>query len=244
VGLPGSAPAKLARGAAADRQEEAKQELAEVVQAEVAEGMLAATFTAPRRESVDGAGQARRIALRRFTLAAEVGRTAAPRIDPAAFLTAAAVNETGVPLLGGQASVYLGEEYVGKAPLAFTPPGGKLTLAFGADPRVEVERRVLERRHETAGLVSKDDVWQYRTRIAVKNRWGAPVNLKLLDLVPVSGEKEIAVEVLEGTSPAREDPERPGVRIHELELAAKQEQVVEIRYRVRFPRGTPVTGLE
>ncbi len=239
-----AAPAKLARGMAADRFEEAKTVAAEEAQASVAEGMLAATFSAPRRETVDGAGQARRIPLRRFTLAAEVGRTAAPRLDPAAFLTATAVNETGVPLLAGQVSVYLGEEFVGRAPLSFTPPGGKLTLAFGADPRVEVERRVLERRHETAGLVAKDDVWQYRTRIAVKNRWAVPVALRLLDLVPVSREKEIEVEVLEGTSPAREDPERPGVRVHELRLEPKQEQVVEIRYRVRFPRGTPVAGLE
>ncbi|MBI5066993.1 MAG: mucoidy inhibitor MuiA family protein [Deltaproteobacteria bacterium] len=241
------APAKLAfaREKAAGAMEEQKVEaVAELVQADVAEGMLAATFTAPRRETVDGAGQARRIALRRFSLPAEVGRTAAPRLDPAAFLTAAALNETGVPLLAGEASVYLGDEFVGRAPLAFTPPGGKLTLAFGADPRVEVERRVLERRHETAGLVSKDDVWVYRTRIAVKNRWGTPVALKLLDLVPVSREKEIEVTVLEGTSPAREDPERPGVRVHELALAPRQEQVVEIRYRVRFPRGTQVAGLE
>jgi len=239
-----AAPARFAKGNVADRLEEGKAVAAEVVQAEVTEGMLAATFTAPRRETVDGAGQARRIALRRFTLAAEVGRTAAPRLDPAAFLTAAATNETGVPLLAGQASVYLGDEFVGRAPLAFTPPGGKLTLAFGADPRVEVERRVLERRHETAGLVSKDDVWQYRTRIAVKNRWAVPVALRLLDLVPVSREKEIEVTVLEGSSPAQEDPERPGVRIHELKLEPRQEQVVEIRYRVRFPRGTPVAGLE
>jgi uncharacterized protein (TIGR02231 family) len=233
-------PAPVLQASAADALEE---KLAEP-QAAVQEGLLAATFVAPRRESVDGAGQARRIALSRFSLPAEIARTAAPRVDPAAFLTARIANQTGVPLLAGTAGVHVGDEYVGRAPLSFTPPGGELQLAFGADPRVEVERRVLERRHETAGIVSKDEVWRYRTRIAVKNRWGGPVAVRLLDLVPVSREKEVEVRILEGTTEAAEDPERPGVRVHELALAAREERVVEIRYQVRFPRGFPVAGLE
>ncbi|HSN92152.1 MAG TPA: mucoidy inhibitor MuiA family protein [Anaeromyxobacteraceae bacterium] len=213
--------------------------------ASVEQGLLAATFTAPRRESVDGAGRARKVSLARFPLKAEIARSAAPRIDPAAFLTAKAVNDTGFPLLGGTAGVYVGDEFVGRAPLAFTPVGGELELAFGADDRIEIDRKVLERRHETAGVVSKDDVWRYRVRIAVKSRYPGPVALALQDLVPVSREEKIQVKVLEGSTPAtREDPERPGVRIWDLSLEPRKEAVVELRYEVRFPRGFPVGGLE
>ena len=242
---PGRARAAEARAdALAEAGTMAAPEPLEVAQASVQEGLLAATFTAPRRESVDGAGQARRIALQRFTLPAEVTRTAAPRLDPAAFLTARVVNGTGVPLLAGLAAVSVGDDFVGRAQLAATPPGGELRLAFGVDPRLEVERKVLERRHETAGIVSRDEVWVYRTRITVKNRWNAPVALRLLDLVPVSRDEAIEVKVLDGTTPAAEDAERPGVRVHDLTLAPRAEQAVEIRYRVRFPRGFPVAGLE
>jgi hypothetical protein len=110
---------------------------------------------------------------------------------------------------------------------------------------VEIDRKVLERRHETAGLVSRDEVFRYRTRIAVKNRYAAPVAVRLLDLVPVSRDEKIRVEVLDGsTVPTREDPERPGVRVHELALGAREERVIELRYAVRYPRGFPVAGLE
>lgn len=229
--------------AEADAREESYE--VEVAQASVQEGLLSATFAAPRRESVDGSGQARKIALARFPLKAEIVRTAAPRLDASAFLVAKAVNETGFPLLAGLAGVYVGDEFAGRAPVPATPPGGEIELAFGADDRVEIERKVLERRHETAGIVSKDDVYRYRVRIAVKNRYATPVAVKLLDLVPVSRDEKIKVEVLEGTSAAtREDPERPGVRVYELALAAREERVIELRYRVRFPRGFPVAGLE
>jgi uncharacterized protein (TIGR02231 family) len=217
----------------------------ETVQASVTQGLLAATFTAPRRETVDGSGQARKIGLARFPLGAELVRTSAPRLEAAAYLTAKATNDTGFPLLAGDAGVYVGDQFAGRAPLAFTPAGGELELAFGADERLEIERKVIERRRESAGVISKDEVIRYRTRITVKNRYAAPLAVKLLDLVPVSRDEKIQVKVLEGsTVPTREDPDRPGVRVHELRLDAREEKVIELRYEVRHPRGYPVVGLD
>lgn len=251
-----SAPAKLGRSKAAqapaaapapeayDRAEEVMV-ASETVQATVEEGLLSATFKAPRRESVDGAGQARKVSLASFPLKAELVRIAAPRNEEAAFLVAKAVNETGFPLLPGMAGVYVGDEFVGRAALPATPPGGEVELAFGADDRVEVARKVLERRKETAGVISKDEVMRYRVRVSVKNRYATPVAVRLLDLVPVSRDENIKVEVLDGTTKAtREDPERPGVRVWELTLPAKGEQIVELRYQVKWPKGFPIAGLE
>ncbi|HSM92265.1 MAG TPA: mucoidy inhibitor MuiA family protein [Anaeromyxobacteraceae bacterium] len=247
-GMAAPAPA-MARAAPSRAMEEESPEPQayelEVPEASAEQGLLAATFTTPRRETVDGSGRARSVALSRFPLKAKIARVTAPRVESAVFLTAKAVNETGLPLLGGQAGVYVGDEFVGRAPLPATPPGGELELAFGADGRVEVERRVLERRHETAGVVSKDEVFRYRTRVTLKNRYATAIDVRLLDLVPVSRDEKIQVKLLDGTTPAtREDPERPGVRTWELKLAPREERAVELRYEVRYPRGFPIQGLE
>jgi uncharacterized protein (TIGR02231 family) len=237
-----AAPAAAPAEGLEQREATADMELAE---ATVERGLLSATFTAARRETVDGSGQSRKVSLARFPLRAEIVRTAAPRLEAAAFLTAKAVNETGFPILAGRAAVYVGDELAGRAAIPATPPGGELELAFGADDRVEIERKVLERRRESAGLVSKQDVYRYRVLIAVKNRWATPVAVRLLDLVPVSRDEKIEVELLPGTTAAtREDPERPGVRAWELALGPREEKAVELRYEIRFPRGFPVAGLE
>jgi uncharacterized protein (TIGR02231 family) len=240
---------RKAKAAPAIEPEEAEEaapvEDLAVPTATVSEGLLATSFTAPRRETIDGAGQARKVALARFPLKAEVVRTAAPRVEAAAFLTAKAVNDTGFPLLAGVAGVYVGDQFVGRAPLPATPAGGEITLAFGADDRVEVDRKVLERRRGSAGIVSKDDVYLYRVRIGLKNRYASPVAVKLLDLVPVSRDEKIRVELLGGSTAAtREDPERPGVKIWELSLAPREEKVVELKYEVRYPKGMAIAGLE
>jgi uncharacterized protein (TIGR02231 family) len=246
---PMAAPAPSAAARAVQREEAeeyvAQEQKLEIATANVEEGLLSASFHTPRRESVDGSGQARKVSLARFPLKATVVRTAAPRLEAAAFLTAKAVNETGIPLLPGTAGVYLGDEFVGRTALPATPPGGELELAFGADDRVEIDRKVLERKHESAGIVSKDEGYRYRVRIGVKNRYAAPVAVKLLDLVPVSRDEKIEVKLLDGTTAAtREDPERPGVKTWDLSLAAREERVVELRYEVRYPRGFPIAGLE
>ncbi len=238
-------PAPMMERRRAEREDAVAEQQLEAPMATLEEGLLSASFRTPRRETVDGSGQARKVALARFPLKAAVVRTAAPRVEAAAFLTAKAVNETGIPLLPGTVGVYLGDEFVGRTALPATPPGGELELAFGADERVEIDRKVVERRHESAGILTKDEVYRYRVRISAKNRYQAPVALKLLDLVPVSRDEKIEVKLLDGTTPAtREDPERPGVRAWELNLAAREERVVELRYEVRFPRGFPVSGLE
>jgi len=130
-------------------------------------------------------------------------------------------------------------------PLAATPPGGELKLAFGADPRLELERRVVERRHETAGLLGGDHVWRYHVRTTVKNRYAVATSLTLLDLVPVSRDEAVKVKLLDGSTPATsEDPDRPGVKRWELKLGPKETRVVELRYEVRYPKDFPIQGLE
>lgn len=245
MAAPMAAMAKRAPREAEEAEEKEEDVELSTPEASAEQGLLSATFTTQRRETVDGSGRARSVPLSRFPLKAKIARVTAPRIEPAVFLTAKALNETGLPLLGGMAGVYVGQEFVGRAPLPATPPGGELELAFGADGRVEVERRVLERKHETAGIVSKDELFLYRVRISLKNRYTTPIDVRLLDLVPVSREEKVTVKLLEGTTaPTSEDPERPGVRTWELKLAAREERVIELRYEVKYPRGFPIQGLE
>jgi uncharacterized protein (TIGR02231 family) len=239
-----AAPMEAARSKVVEPKAEEVMDLAPE-QAEVTEGLLAATWTTPRRETVDGAGRPRTVPLARHTLKGTVTRFASPRGDATAYLTATVANDTGVPFLPGQARISLGDEFVGRAPLAATPPGGELKLSFGADPRLELERRVVERRHETGGIFGGDHVWRFHVRTTVKNRYAVATTLTLLDLVPVSRDEAIKVKLLEGSTPATgEDPERPGVKHWELKLGPKETRVVELRYEVRYPKDFPVQGLE
>lgn len=211
----------------------------------VTEGMLSSVFSAPRRESVEGTGKVHKTFLASYPLEAQVSRTVVPRIDPQAYLTATATNGTGIPLFAAQSSIFLGDQFVGTTQLPNTPPGEKLTLAFGADDRIKVERTLLERNRDTSGVFSKQELYKYRVRSTVKNLYPKPMKVTLSEPLPVSRDKEIQVTLKDGsTKPDREEPNRPGVRIYELMVPAKGERQVELRYEVKYPQGTRVTGME
>ncbi len=225
------------------KEEDVAMKMAE---ADVAQGLLAATFTAPRRESIDSSGTARRAFLSTFPLKAELTRLAAPKLDEHAVLTAKATNESGPVLLPGPVNIFLGDELTGQTFLPLVPPGDEIKLAFGPDDRVKVERKIIERKHETTGLFSKEDLYRYRIRTTVKNLYPTPVTVTILDQVPVSRDETIKVTILDGsTKPTEpEDPTNPGVRRYTYTLQPKAEQVIDLGYEVRFPKGQMIGGLE
>ncbi|MFZ5876304.1 MAG: mucoidy inhibitor MuiA family protein [Nitrospirota bacterium] len=218
----------------------------EPAEAAVAQGLLAATFTAPRRESIDSSGTPRRAFLSTFPLPAELTRLAAPKFDEQAVLAAKATNESGPVLLPGPVNIFLGDELTGKTSLPLTVPGDDITLAFGPDDRVKVERKIIERKHETTGVFSKEDLYRYRIRTTVKNLYSTPVTVTILDQVPISRDETIKVTIRDNsTKPTEpEDPTKPGVRRYTYTLQPKAEQVIELGYEVRFPKGQVIGGLE
>ena len=168
-----------------------------------------------------------------------------PQLDPAVYLELEGPNSSGATMLPGPASLYVGEELVGRTVMPETPPGGKLKLAFGVDDRIRVERRILERERSTVGFLSKQERIRYRIRTTVKNLYPVPLAVTLLERIPSSQDKEIEVNSLEGSAvgvPA--DPMKPGVLRFPLDLAAGEERAVELRYEVLWPAGATIRGLE
>jgi uncharacterized protein (TIGR02231 family) len=147
-----------------DREEDIAMRVA---QAAVTQGLLAATFTAPRRESIDSSGSPRR-PFSRHSPQGRLTRLAAPKLDEQTVLTAKAVNESG-PVLLPVRSISFWETSHRADDTPAGSPGDEINLAFGPDDRVKVERKIIERKHETTGVFSKEDLYRYRIRTTVKN---------------------------------------------------------------------------
>ncbi len=247
---PQEAPSGMAlNGAARHAEEDVSEsalEEAQTVSATFAQGLLSATYTAPRRETVDGAGNPHRAFLATYLLPTKIGRTAAPSVTGQVLLFAKTKNETGAELLAGPASIYLGNEFSGRGLMQLVPAGDDLKLGFGADDRVKIERTIVERRHETAGVFSKEELLRYDIRTRLRNLRDEAIDVLVVDRIPVSRDQTIAVKVLDGTTPTNQpdDPEKPGVRKTLVHLEPQSEQVLELRYEVRWPPGRQPNGLE
>ena len=156
-------------------------------------------------------------------------------------------NPLGLPLLAGPIRVYRGGDYVVSGPLATTPRGGEVTVGLGVEPGMVVARNCsFEER--TQGLFGGDTVLEHTISLEVRSRLARPARLELLERVPVSGEKDVEVEVVSSEPEAAPYDQRERGRLIQgglrftLDLSPGETRTCTLKYRVTIPSKMALRG--
>jgi len=126
--------------------------------------------------------------------------------------------------------------FVGNGRLPLLAPGQEHELGFGVDDMVRVRHAIVEDKRGETGLIStsKTDVRNYR--ITVKNLHQRPIQLSVLDQIPVAQNDAIKIELQGRIAPTRRDVEdKRGVMAWDMTLTSDEEKAVEFGYRVTWP---------
>ena len=149
------------------------------------------------------------------------------------------------PLIAGPVRVFAGGAYLGAFSLNETAPGQSLTLPFGVDNRVRVERTPLPQARSSEGITGKDRRIAYAFRTTVESLCDQSVAIVVEDRLPVSEDERIMVERGKETTAGMEAvTDRPGVVEWKLTLEPKQKRDVVLAYGVRFPKEISIPGLD
>ena len=210
------------------------------VTAGVEQGVAAATYQPARPIAVPADGSAHRATVAVFDLDSTLDYVTAPILAEEAHLRATATNSSPHTLLPGTASVFHGPDFVGSTKLETWAPGEEVELALGIDDRVRVERKLVRRTATkvTLGTTRRRDA-DYR--ISVANHTPRPVEVTVLDQVPVSRDDQIAVKEVraEPTPAERTDL---GVLTWKLRLAPNESREVHLGFRVELAKGVELAG--
>lgn len=216
----------------------------EVVQSEIVHSAYNVAFEVPGRSDVPADGSDHRVGLRQETLKGEVAYRTVPAMNAAAYMVAKTTAPAGYPLLAGSVRAFAGAAYLGAFPLDEAGPGEELTLPFGVDNRIKVERVPLPQSRSREGFVGKDKQIAYAFKTTVENLRDKPVTVVVEDRVPVSEDERIVVERGKATTPGfQEAADRPGILEWTLTLAPKEKRDIVLDYTVRFPKDLMVPGL-
>lgn len=204
---------------------------------EIVETSYDVSFVVPTASDVPADGREHRVVLQRTPLPVELSYFVAPGLRAAAFLTATAKLPDGAPLLRGPVRISNGAAYLGTYLVGETAPGAALRLPFGEDARVKVTRVTLpaERSHEGWGDRTQHTGAAFRTRL--ENLRDGTVRVRVEEALPISEDERVRVEVARTTTAGSSaDPDRPGVRLWELQLASREVRELEVGYDVRWPK--------
>jgi uncharacterized protein (TIGR02231 family) len=186
---------------------------------------------------------------RRLQIAAEEADTAlyvmaVPRLDHTAYLYAKlALPKTSSPLLPGPVSLFRDGVFVGSGSLPQLSPGETHELGFGADERVRVRQVVVTDKTSETGTFSKSRVEEHSYAITVKNLHARPMDIQVVDRMPVSMQEEIKVDfaVTSGSQPAAVEGEnKRGLIRWDLKAEPDEEKKLVYTYLVTSPAGKKI----
>jgi uncharacterized protein (TIGR02231 family) len=194
------------------------------------------------RTTVPDTGETKRVQIDEMALDPALMVRAVPKLDEKAYLYAKIVTAKGSPLLPGQVALFRDSVFVGNGWLPLLAPEEQHELGFGVDDSIRVRYALAEEKRSETGIIStsKTDARSYR--ITVKNQHERPMQLTVIDQVPVSQNADITVELTGKAAPSRRDVDnKRGILAWDFQLWPNEERVIEFGYRAAWPAAKKVT---
>jgi hypothetical protein len=177
-------------------------------------------------------------------------REAIPRYSDHVFVRGTLVNPLDVPILAGPAEVYVESapaqegppvtNFVGKDSIQDVAPGEEFTMYLGVDQSLKVEQEIAREVLTRAG--SRKTKIRYTVSIMSESFRKLPAELWVLDRVPVSMIKDVAVRDIE-ILPEPDEHDEEGLLTWKLTLDAGERAEIVTEYTVEFPSAFTPRGI-
>jgi hypothetical protein len=139
----------------------------------------------------------------RIELAPEFFYKAVPVLTPHVYREATLTNKSDFVLLPGEATMYLGTDFVGRSELPLVAIGKQFTVGFGVDPQLQASRQLLNKTRTTTG---GNQVLTFDYRILVNSYKTEPVRLQVWDRMPKAEAQAVAVNLVSQKPDVSTDP--------------------------------------
>jgi uncharacterized protein (TIGR02231 family) len=219
-----------------NRREETLIDSVDEIRTGVEAQSFQAVYAIAGRVAVPTTGEMKRVQIDEMALDPTLTARTVPKAEQKAYLYAKLTTARGTPVLPGAVSLFRDATFVGIGQLPLLAPGEEHELGFGVDDMIRVRHAVVDDKRGETGLIStsKTDVRNYR--ITVKNLHERPIQVRVLDQIPVAQNDAIKIELQGRTAPTRRDVEdKRGVMAWDMALTPDEEKAVEFGYRVSWP---------
>lgn len=207
-------------------------------------GEFAAEYLIPGESAVPSDNEPHKFVIAERALETKLAVRTAPKIAPQAHLYGE-IRFTGeAPWLPGPVAIFRDNAFVGTTGIGILRPDETFKLAFGVDDRVRVSYRLETGERSREGIINRDRRIERHYLIKVANHHARPMEITVLDQLPVARDERIDVELLRATTrPSERDfDDRKGVIAWTDPYEANQEREIRFAYAVTYPEGQTLPG--
>ena len=201
------------------------------VEKQVGETTVTFDITAPY--SILSDGKVQTIEIQRTTTPAEYKYVTIPKLSPLAYLTGNITDWAKQNLIGGEATLYFENTFVGKSYLNVNQLKDTLTVSLGTDNSILVKR---EKRQDFTSkrVLGPNKTETYSFLITVRNNKGNPVKITVNDQIPISSNSGIEVDAVE-LSRGKHNSQTGEIR-WDLEIKPQETRELILTYSVKYPK--------
>jgi hypothetical protein len=179
------------------------------------------------------------IEVARIELAPDYFYKAVPILTPHVYRLANVTNKSEYVLLPGEATMYVGKDFVGRMTLPLVAIGEQFVAGFGVDPQLQVARTMV---NKTRTLQGANQVYAYDYRLRVSSYKTTPVKLQLWDRLPKADAEAVGVSLIKTSPELSQDPsytrdERPDNLLRwdlTIEPGMTGEKAKEVTYQFKL----------
>ena len=223
----------MAEMAVMDKKMELKEvEVAPViVEKQVGETTISFDIAIPY--SIQPDGKIQTIEIQRTTSPAEYKYVTIPKLSPLAYLTGNITDWAKQSLIGGEATLYFENTYVGKSYLNVNQLKDTLSISLGTDYSILVKR---EKRQDFTSkrVLGANKTETYSFLITVRNNKANPIKITVNDQIPVSSNSGIDVEAIE-LSGGKHNSQTGEIK-WDLEIKPQETRQLILTYSVKYPK--------
>jgi len=160
-------------------------------------------------------------------------------------------NKSKYVLLPGEATMYLGTDFVGRMDLPLVAIGEQFTVGFGVDPQLQVQRQLLDKGRTMQG---GNQVLKYDYRILVSSYKAEPVIVQVWDRLPHAENETVGVTLGKSEPEMSTDPvylreERPHNLLRwdlkvEPTMNGEKARVVHYDFKLELDRQMALGGFQ
>jgi uncharacterized protein (TIGR02231 family) len=214
-----------------------------IQQAQVEQGVTAATFRVPRAANVPSDGEPHRQMVASVSLPAVFTYETTPKVSPFAYLKAAATNTTDAPLLAGAVNIFIGPDFIGTGRISTVSQGEAADLFLGIDEGIRVKREELKDSRGKSGFFRSRRHQARGYKITVENYKDKPQHVVVFDQIPVSGSDDVKVTLDDVSIKPTKIDDATGKLTWEMDLKPREKREITFEFTVDWPPDREITGL-
>lgn len=202
--------------------------------------LFASEYVIENLQSIPSDGKEHLVAMKEYEIKAGYTYHSVPKLSDGVFLLAELVDFGEMNLIPGNANLFNAGMYVGQTYVDPFVTDDTLLISLGRDEKISVKRNVVQ------DLTSKQVIGNNKKEtksfdILIKNNKNIPVEIEILDNIPISQNKEIEVS-LEESGGASYSPDY-GKLLWKVKLNGGESKKIRFSFSVKYPKDRQIEGI-